>query len=340
MSLRFPFDASPPPGEAYEVAPGVLWVRLPLPMTLDHVNIYALDEGDGWTLIDAGIHTPECVALWEALLAGPLAGKPVTRVMLTHHHPDHVGMAGWFMARGAQLWSTPVAYLTARMLVLDEQPTPPAETVAFWRLGGMDADLLRTRQTERPFNFADCVVPLPLGFQALREGDTVRMGGRNWIVRIGQGHAPDHATFWSLDDNLVIGGDQILPGISPNVSVYPTEPEADPLRGWIESCARFASLAHEDQLLLGGHKLPFQGLPQRLRQLEDNHHSALERLHAHIATPKRASECFAPLFKRKVGPGVYGMALGEAYAHLAHLYQTGRATRQLTEDGAYLWQAV
>jgi glyoxylase-like metal-dependent hydrolase (beta-lactamase superfamily II) len=164
------------------------------------------------------------------------------------------------------------------------------------------------------------------------------MGGRSWEVLTGNGHAPEHATFWSRDDDLVIAGDQILPSISPNIGVYATEPMADPVGEWMESCARFAGLARAEHLVLGGHKLPFTGLPLRMGQLLDNHHGALERLLDHIGTPKAAGECFAPLFKRNIGEGEYGLALVEAFAHLSHLHQTGRATRDRREDGAWVFR--
>lgn len=338
--LRYPWEEPPAEGEAIEVAKGVLWMRLPLPMALDHVNVYALDEGDSWTLIDTGIYSKKARGIWDKLLAGPLAGKPVERIVLTHHHPDHVGFAGWFQKEhGAALWTTRTAWLLARMLVLDEQPVPTEEGLAFYRAAGMDADIYEERKSARPFNFADGVHPMPLGFRRLQEGDTIEMGGRTWDVRIGNGHAPEHATFWSRDDNLVIAGDQILPSISPNIGVYPTEPEADPLGEWLVSCEKFADLAREDHLVLGGHKLPFTGLPLRMQQLIQNHHGALERLMDHIAVPRVAGDCFVPLFKRKIGSAEYGLALVEAYAHLSHLYQIGRATRTQREDGAWLWQA-
>jgi glyoxylase-like metal-dependent hydrolase (beta-lactamase superfamily II) len=337
--IRHPFETPPEAGRAIEVAPGILWMRLPLPMALDHVNVYALDEGDGWTLIDTGFDTRKTREIWGEILAGPLAGKPVSRVVATHHHPDHIGLAGWFQAgHGAELWTTRTAWLFARMLVLDEQERPSAESIAFWRAAGMDADLLAQRADERPFNFADVVAPLPLGFHRLREGATMRMGGRDWIVRMGHGHAPEHATFWSRDDDLVIGGDQLLPGISANLGVYATEPEADPIAEWLESCERLAPFARPGHFVLPGHKLPFTGLPLRLRQMAENHHGALERLLAHLDRPRRAAECFPPLFKRAIGPGVYGLALVEAVAHLNHLHQKGAVRRWRAEDGAWLWQ--
>ncbi len=340
MSIVTPFPTPPAPGEAITVAPGVLWMRLPLPMALDHVNVYALDDGDGWTIIDTGFDTAACRDMWEDLLAGPLHGKPVTRLIVTHHHPDHVGLAGWFVDRGAALWMPRTAWLMARMLTLDRQDRPGAAQITFWERSGMDPAILKVRQQERPFNFADCVAPLPPGFNRLREGGTIRMGGRTWDIRRGDGHAPDHATFWSRDDALVIGGDQLLMAISPNIGVYATEPDADPLADWIASCTRFQTWAAPDQLILGGHKLPYTGLPHRLTQLIENHHSALTRLLDHIARPRTAGDCFAPLFRRNIGPAVYGLALAESLAHLNHLHQTGQASRTLGPDNAWYFQAA
>jgi glyoxylase-like metal-dependent hydrolase (beta-lactamase superfamily II) len=334
--IHTPFPAAPAPGEATEIAEGVLWLRIPLPMVLDHVNVYALRDGDGWTLVDTGLDTKKTRAIWEGALAGPLGGLPVRRLIVTHHHPDHVGLAGWFQAQGADLWMTRTAWLMARMLTLDEQPLPTPQTLDFWRAAGMAPDIFAARSAERPFNFCDSVHPMPLGFSRLTDGETIRMGGRTWDIRFGQGHAPDHATFWSRDDGLVIGGDQMLATISPNLGVYATEPGADPVGDWLDSCAAFQPLARLDHLVLPGHKLPFTGLPDRLRQMIDNHHGALDRLRAHLAGgPKTAAECFPPLFKRQIDGGTYGLALVEAVAHLNHLLATGAVTRDKGPDGAW-----
>jgi len=337
--IQTPPPAAPAPGEAIEVADGVLWLRIPLPMALDHVNVYALRDGDGWTLIDTGLDTAKTRAIWQTAMAGPLAGLPVHRLIVTHHHPDHVGLAGWFQTHGAELWMTRTAWLMARMLTLDDQPLPSAETLAYWRSAGMDPATYATRSTERPFNFADIVHPMPLGFTRLRDGGTIRIGDRTWDIRFGQGHAPDHATFWSRDDALVIGGDQLLATISPNLGVYATEPEADPVGDWLTACAALQHHASPTQLVLPGHKLPFTGLPDRLRQMIANHHGALDRLRAHLALgPKTAAECFAPLFKRQIDAGTYGLALVEAVAHLNHLHATGAVTRDRRADGAWLYR--
>ena len=279
-TLSYPFPAPPEPGAAVEVAPGILWLRFPLPMALDHVNVYALDDGDGWTVIATGIQSRRSREIWGTALQGPLA---------------------------------------------------------CWRGAGTDAALLDRRMAERPFNFADTVAPLPLGFTRIQEGQTLTAGGRDWTVRIGNGHAPEHATLWSED--IVIGGDQLLPSISPNLGVYATEPLADPVADWRDSGTRLSAFATADQLVLPGHKLPFRGLPTRLNQLIDNHHGALQRLQSVLATPHTAAECFQTLFMRQIGEGEYGLALVEAMAHVLHLWHAGRVTRRLGEDGAWLWQA-
>jgi len=339
-TLEYPFDTPPQEFAAPEVAPGIHWLRLPLPVALDHVNCYALDDGDGWTLVDTGMASKRTRAIWQALLALPLRGKPVQRLIVTHHHPDHIGLAGWFQAQGVELVTTRTAWLYARMLTLDEQRLPSPESLLFLQRAGLDAALQSEKATERPFNFRDVVDPMPLGFTRIAEGDTITAGERRWLVRLGQGHAPDHATLWSLDDNLILGGDQFLPSISPNIGVYATEPKADPLSEWLASQRQFQPLARDDHLILPGHKLPFTGLPFRLTQMIDNHESALSRLHEHLATPRLATDCFAVLFRREIGPAEFGLALAEAVAHLNCLLRRGLVSRWLVPQGAWLWQAI
>lgn len=340
-SIRYPVETPPEAGQVIEVADGVFWARMPLPMALDHVNIYILDDGDGWTVIDTGLDWPKCRAAWQVLLDGPLSAKPVRRVLITHHHPDHIGMAGWFQSElNAEMLITRTAWLFARMLSLDVQTEASSASVDFWKAAGMPGDMIQERLAERPFNFADVLAPLPLGFTRIADGDLLQMAGRNWRVRTGHGHAPEHATMWSEDDNLVLAGDQFIPSISPNLGVYPTEPEADPVTEWLESCSRFQPFAQEDHFVLPGHKLPFLGLPTRLDQMIENHVSALDRLEAALATPATAVECFMPVFKREIRGTQYGLAMAEAVAHCLHLWHTGRATRHRREDGAWVYEAV
>lgn len=337
--ITFPWDEPPGEAQAVEIAAGALWMRLPLPMKLDHVNVYAFADDDGWTIVDTGFDSRRTRQIWEKLIAGPLAGKPIGRVIVTHHHPDHVGLAGWFQrAHGAELITTRTSWLFARMLLLDEQMVPVDETLAYWRSAGMEAEVFEERKTQRPFNYIDIVADMPLGFRRIKEGDVIRFGARDWDVRIGNGHAPEHATFWSRDCDLVIGGDQLLATISPNLGVYATEPEADPVGEWLESCEALSPFARDSHLVLPGHKLPYRGLPTRMRQLVDNHHSALDRVLAFLDTPRTAVECFPALYKRRIGSGEYGLALVEAMGHLNHLYRHGRVSRTRREDGAWAWQ--
>lgn len=337
--IRYPHETPPAEGKAIEVAEGILWMRLPLPMRLDHVNIYALREGDGWTVIDTGFASKHARKVWKMLMAGPLEGRPIHRVIVTHHHPDHIGLAGWLQTDfGAELWTTRTAWFFARMLTLDVDEVHKPESLLHYRAGGMNSEVYEKRRKERPFNFADIVAPLPLGFKRIKQDDVIEIGGRTWDVHMGNGHAPEHATFWCRDEPLVIAGDQIIASISPNIGVYATEPDADPLSEWLEACERLSKLAVKDHFVLPGHKLPFTGLPARMRQLIDNHHGALARLTEHLKTPCTAAECFTVLFKRPIGDGEYGLALVESMAHLNHLHQQGLITRTRRDDDAWIWQ--
>ncbi len=339
-NIDFPFDNPPAEGEATEVAPGILWIRLPLPMALNHVNVYALDDGDGWIIIDTGYHSKRGVALWETLLQGPLAAKPVKKVLMTHHHPDHIGNVGWFQKeQGVELISTRTAWLYSRMMVLDAHDKWAPELAAFYKSTGMEKTIYEERLNGKPFNYADIVHPMPLGFTRICQDDVLTIGKRTWTVHIGNGHAPAHATLWCNEEPLVLAGDQILPGISSNVGVYATEPDADPLSEWLESCERLSCIATEDHLVFPGHKLPFTGLPARLHQLIENHHSGLKRLLVFLETPRTAVDCFPVLFKRKIEGGNYGLAMVEAMAHLNHLLIAGKVTRTADSDGVWIWKS-
>ena len=338
--LTFPWEEPPSEGDVVEVAEGVLWARLPLPMALDHVNIYFLREGAGWAMVDTGFDTRRTRAILETLRAGPLGGLPITRLLVTHHHPDHIGLAGWLQSQGTELLTTRTAWLMARMLVLDEQPVPTPETTEYCRRWGMDPEILAQRAQDRPFNFADMVSPLPVGFTRIQEGERLTLGGRDWIVARGDGHAPEHAVLFEEGGSLVLGGDQLLPGISPNLGLYPSEANADPVGDWMESCTRLLPLARPDQLVLPGHKTPYHGLPTRLSSLRQNHVTALNRLQDHLRVPRTGGECFEPLFKRRVTGAIYGLAFFEAIAHLQHLHRTGRALRETRADGIWLFRAA
>ena len=246
--MDYPWTSAPPVGEPIEVSKGIFWFRLPLPMALDHVNIYAVDEGDSWTIIDTGLWSQKTLAIWRSIVDQYFNNKPISRVIVTHHHPDHVGLAGWFQKEfKAVLWMTRTAWLMARMLRLDYQKLPTEETVNFWRRAGMDEETLKERAAGKPFNFGDSVYEMPLGFRRIVDSEKITLGNRSWIVRVGNGHAPEHATLWCENEPIVIAGDQIISSISPNLGVYATEPEADPVQDWLTSCETFLPFANDKQ---------------------------------------------------------------------------------------------
>lgn len=338
--LTYPLGAPPVAGEAVEVAPGVLWMRLPLPMALDHINVYALADGDGWALVDSGLDTADSRAAWDLVLAGPLAGKPVTRVICTHMHPDHIGLAGWLCARfGAPLFMSRLEYVTARMLIADTGRSAPEEGVEFHRAAGWtEAQLERYRTGFGMFGRA--VMPLPSAFHRMAEGDVIRIGDGDWRVVVGTGHSPEHVCLWREADGLILSGDQILPKISSNVSVFATEPAADPLGDWLASLERLQVLFDDSQLVLPSHGEPFRGAAVRLEALTRGHRAGLRRLERTLARPCRAVDVFAALFARPIRDGNLGMATGEALAHLNYLEKSGRVSRVRDEAGVDWWRAV
>lgn len=338
--LKFPHPDPPKTGEMIEVAPGIHWARLPLPMALDHVNIYLLDDGDGWTVVDTAMDMPPAREGWEALLAGPLAGKPITRILVTHHHPDHVGLAGWLSERcDAPLLMTRTAFLYARMLQLDAWEEAPTGAITFYHAAGYGPAEMETMRTRAKYGFARVCSPLPLGFHGLVEGETIAIGGRDWRLLMGHGHAPSHVVLWCEAEGLVIAGDQILPRITSNIGVYPTEPESDPLGDWLTSCEALRSVLPDDALILPGHNEPFYGARIRLTQLIDHHAESLNALHTKLAEPRTAMECFDVLFDRPITDQLRGFAIVEAIAHLNHLTARGRAQRKTT-NGVHHYRTI
>ncbi|MFN3670209.1 MAG: MBL fold metallo-hydrolase [Brevundimonas sp.] len=338
--LVYPFGDPPGFGEATEVAPGVLWMRLSMPIALNHINVYAVADGDGWVLVDTGLNIPDSRDRWEAMLAGPLGGRPVTRVICTHMHPDHIGLAGWLCERsGAPLVMTRVEYVTARMLLADTGRPAPEAGAVYYRAAGWDEAQIGTYRREFG-QFGRAVSPIPTGYVRMREGDRLHIGGQAWRVVVGEGHSPEHACLWREADGVVLGGDQILPRISSNVSVWPTEPEADPLGDWLDSLARMKTVFPDEVLVLPSHGEPFHGLQTRLDALIRGHEVSLKRLEKTLRTPKRAVDVFGALFARPVGDGVLGMATGEAIAHLNYLLHRGRVSRARDADGVDWWTLI
>ena len=336
--IIFPFDTKPSGSNPVQIIEGMLWFRLPLPMALDHVNVYAMKDDDGWTVIDTGFYNPVTIGIWENILKDHLDNGNVHTVILTHHHPDHVGMGGWFMSKfGSQIYASQIAWLTARMLLLDVQPIPVPEAIDYLRLSGMKNRTLEEIKGKRPFNFSDCVHRLPPGYTRLSEGNTIKIGGYDWFVRIGNGHAPAHVTLWQKELQIVIAGDQFLPDITPNIGVHMTEPEANPLSEWLVSCSRFHNIANEQILVLPGHKDPFKGLNTRISQLIEFHYDCLDRLALFLEKPNTVINCFEILFGRRIPEREFALALAEARANLNYLYNSGTIKREINVNGALEW---
>jgi glyoxylase-like metal-dependent hydrolase (beta-lactamase superfamily II) len=338
--LTYPLGrAGPGPGEVVAIADGVGWTRSPVPGSLNHINLWILDDGEGVALVDSGLDIPPAREAWDALFAGPLAGRTVTRVICTHFHPDHLGLAGWLTERfGVRLWMTRGEWLFARMLTTDVRKEPPAEAIAYWRAAGWSDERIAAEAEKGWGRFASVVSPVPLSMVRLQDGDRLAVGARTWRIVVGSGHSPEHACLVDDEAKLMIAGDQVLPRITSNVSLSLSEPEADPLGEWLASIAKLKGLP-DDLLVLPSHGEPFTGLHARLDALAAGHHGRLDALHAHLAEPRRALDCFSILFGRKIEDSSLGLATGEAMAHLRWLEVAGKATREI-RDGVHWYRAA
>ncbi|WP_413208269.1 MBL fold metallo-hydrolase [Rhodospirillum sp. A1_3_36] len=337
--LDFPFAESPEAGETREVAPGVLWIRMPLPFALDHINLWALEDGGGWTLVDTGIGDDRTRGYWEKLLSGPLAGRPVTRVLCTHFHPDHMGLTQTLTEKTeAMLWASLGEWGFGRMLANTSDDDFTAMAEPFYRRAGLDAAGLAVVRG-RGNGYAQKVEMPPPTFQRLVDGASVPIGGRIWRVVVGLGHAPEHVSLWCPEDRLLISGDQVLPKITPNISIWPSEPFGDPLAAYLESLGKFLPMDAET-LVLPSHKLPFRGLHQRVEELATHHEARLdEALEACGQAPMTAAQIVPVMFKRDLDAYQMFFALGEALAHIHWLENRG-ALRREEVDGVARFHRV
>ena len=340
VKLDYPHGSErPETGDLMEIAPGVHWVSMPLPFSLKWINLYLIEDGDGYALIDSGMNTPDTKAAWETIFDSVLDGKPVTRVICTHMHPDHVGMAGWVCERfNCELWMSRLEYLTCRMLIGDTGRPAPDNVVDFFAVAGWDEEALQ-KLRERFGSFGRAIYKFPDKFKRITDGDVLKIGDQDWRAVVGNGHSPEHVCLLNEELNLFISGDQLLPRISSNVSVHPTEPDANPLKSWLDSCAKLIAETPEGVLTLPSHNEPFYGGHKRLQALIDGHERSLVRLAEHIETPRRVVECFTVLFGRQIGSGDMYSATGEALAHLNCLIERGQA-RCESQDGVHLYSRV
>src|ERR1700719_1819309 len=297
--LQFPVAAPPRPGETLAIAPGVHWLRMPLPFALDHINLWLLEDGAGWTIGDTGYAMAQTEELWERIFAERLGGLPVTRVIVTHYHPDHIGLADWLTQRWqAPLWGTEKEWLSAR--------------VNSYRRG---------------------VPSVPASFQRLADGMAIGIGGRDWRVIVGEGHAPELACLYCAETGVLISDDQVLPRISPNISVQAHEPDGDPLVRYLRSLDKIRAAVPAETLVLPSHNLPFYGVHDRIDELAAHHRARCDDVIAACDRPKSAADLLPVLFKRQLDRHQMGFALGEALAHLHYLQRHGALARRTGSDG-------
>lgn len=313
----------PPQGVPTEIVDGVSWLQMPLPFALNHVNLWVLDDGDGWVIVDTGMSTDAIKHHWETALATGLAGRKVNRIIATHFHPDHAGLSGYLSKR----MDAPVAMTCAEWQTAISLGTRPADVFVagqrrFFARHGVD-DAALGRLSTRGNTFRERIEPIVETVETLADGDLLTIGGRQWRVVVGSGHSPAHACLWCESDHLLIAGDQILPKITPNISVLWAEPEADPLADFLATLDGLAWLPAKT-LAMPGHRTPFVGVPARLGELADHHE---HRLNAALADctqdPRTANELIPTLFNRPMDDHQIVFALGEAVAHLTYLARRG-----------------
>jgi glyoxylase-like metal-dependent hydrolase (beta-lactamase superfamily II) len=331
--LHFPVATPPAPGEVIPIAPGVQWLRMPLPFALDHINLWLLDDGPHWTIVDCGFAGDATTALWQQIFAAHLGGRPVGRVLVTHYHPDHIGLAGWLSERWeAPLWITEKEWLHARMMTGDGAADYAEAARGFARRAGLDADdsdLFAVRHS----GYRRGVPSVPPTYRRIEDGAAIAIGGREWRVIVGEGHAPELACLYCAETGVLIAGDQVLPRISPNISVPPHEPDGDPLDRYLRSLVKLRRALPPDTLVLPSHNLPFHGVHTRIDELAAHHRERCAEVIAACARPHSAVDLMPILFKRRLDRHQSAFALGEALAHLHYLVGQGEIARTAGADG-------
>lgn len=351
QELQYPLgDTLPAPGASIELAPGVRWIRMALPFALDHINLWLLrDEIDGragWTVVDCCVARDEAKAQWEQVFATQLGGLPVLRVIVTHMHPDHIGLAHWLCERwstpqhACRLWISATDYNAARLASQSTTGFGGERAAAFFAAHGLvDPESLEKIRARASY-YPGLVPAVPASFRRMMEGDTIAIGGRGWRCISGHGHAPEHISLYCEELEVLVSGDMMLPRISTNVSVYEVEPEANSLALFLASIDKFRALP-EGTLVLPSHGKPFRGLHPRIRQLHDHHRDRLEEVMAACrARPTSAADILPVLFKRKLDLHQTTFAMGESVAHLHALWHAGELRRERDAHGVWRFSAA
>lgn len=331
-ALRYPTETPPEAGQVLPIAQGVRWVRMPLPFALNHINLWLLDDGDRVVMIDCGIGDERTRDLWNLLLPGELRGRSVSRVMVTHLHPDHAGNARWLSERfAAPFHISQGDYLMAHAWIGQSAGYAVSRLVKLFRDHGLGEEWLSHIDLYRGDAYRRGVPEFPDGYRRLIDGDSIQIDGEPWQVIMGYGHAPEHASFYSSGRKVLISGDMVLPRITTNVSVSAVNADGNPLKRFIDSVRRMRELP-DDTLVLPSHGLPFYGLHARVRQLIEHHDARFAELEEACVVPHTAAELIPTLFRRKLDAHGVFFAMGETLAHLNYLVEAGRVERVTDAD--------
>jgi len=337
--LEFPFPDAPAPGQLFEVSHGIYWLRMPLPIRLNHINLWLIEGESGFSLIDTGWATDENIAIWERVAAERFVSKPVHEIIVTHMHPDHIGLAGWLCkVHGVELYMSRAEYFNCHLLLSYTHEEAPEEAIGFYQAIGYSEAQLHNYRAHFG-QFGQFVRSLPHAYHRLQEGDELTLGGVRWQVIIGEGHSPEHVCLYSPERKVLISGDQLLPSITSNTSVWPTEPHANPLEEWLASCQRLSGLIPDDVLVLPAHGLPFRGARTRLEQQIQEIAENLDKLLVFCHEPRRVVDTFPVLFRSEITNGNLMMAAGEGLAYL-HCLQARGLVQVEYRDGVGYWQRV
>jgi glyoxylase-like metal-dependent hydrolase (beta-lactamase superfamily II) len=330
---EYVFEEKPETGQVLDIAPGLRWLRLPLPFQLAHINVWLLEEAGGYAIVDTGLDNKTTRAVWDKVFQRDLHGKPAARVVVTHLHPDHSGCAGWLCRQfGCELWMTRDEYRLHRLLAEEGGHPEAAAGRSFYRAAGLPEAALEN-YIEHYRLFSRVVSSLPDEYRRISDGDTVAIGHYDWTVIAGSGHSPEHASLYCAKLNALIAGDQLLPTISSNISVYPNDPSADPLAQWFDSLDRLERKVPEDVLVLPAHGKPFKGAHRRIAQLREEHRTGLRKLLKLCREPHRAVDVFPALFKSRITDQNLIMAIGESLSHLNYLLLRGELQVEQDNDG-------
>jgi len=336
--IQYEQISRPAQGETVAMTDGITWLRMPLPFSLNHINLWLLRDADGWVIVDTGVDTRTSREVWKTTFEDAMRGDPATHVIATHLHPDHVGCAGWLVEHfDVDLWMTREEYLLCRILVGDTGHEAPEEAIRFYKAAGFDDAQLQLYKDNFGM-FGRVVGQLPQAYRRLQDRDVCSFAGHDWEIIVGRGHSPEHACLYDRARNILISGDQILPTISPNVSVWPTEPQADPLKDWFDSIDRLEKTLPDDALVLPAHGKPFRGVHVRLEQLRKEHTDNLDKLLETASAPRRAVDVFDVLFNSAISDSNRVMATGEAISHLTYLCNTGDMIAEQNGDGVMYYR--